>query len=224
MDWRSRLDRRYSFILPPGWIRLDLRGDLRVEARKFAEVVLVDAPRDRAHGLKEALTTRVLALCEGARAQGVLDLVLPVPLVAGSSFDASFAVLPFDAGELDPVTIITGIAARDGSAQLVEVADLVALRTEETEAVNPDGIRQAVVDLSHDVGLADPADGTVEQALPTLVSRRVRYYLGHPERPDDWVLIVLSAVQTDAEHSKQLADVVVQLFDQIMLTVRFPRD
>jgi hypothetical protein len=214
-------DRRYNFVIPPGWLRLDLRGELEPEVRRFADVLLVDAPRDRVAAARAALVRQITSLASAAKADGVLDLVLPVMSVDGSTANASFAVTAFDTADLDPVDVIAGIASTDASATLIEVADLVALRTEEAVASDPDAVRATVIEMATDAGAATDSPGTPEPVLPELVSRRVRHYLGHPERPDDWIIAMLSVMQADTESSRNLSQTMVDLFDQVVLTMRF---
>ncbi len=214
-------DRHYSFVIPPGWLRLDLRGEVEPEARRFAEVALADAPRDSVAPARAAVTRRISELAREAKTDGVLDLVLPVMSVDGSTANATFAIVAFDTGELDPVEVIAGIASRDASATLIEVADLVALRTEETTGTDAEAVRAAVVQLATDAGSLPDPEGTTPTELPQMVSRRVRYYLGHPERPGDWIIAMLSAMQADTDSSRALTQTMVELFDQVMLTVRF---
>lgn len=214
-------DRQYNFVIPPGWLRLDLRGDVEPEARRFADVVLAEAPRDSVAAVRAAVVRQITELAQASKADGVLDLVLPVMSVDGSTANATFAVVAFDTGELDPVDVIAGIASRDASATLIEVADLVALRTEEEVTADPDAVRAAVVELATEAGAVPDPEGTPPTELPTMVSRRVRYYLGHPERPGDWIIAMMSAMQADTESSRKLTQTMVDLFDQVMLTVRF---
>lgn len=217
----QRAERRYNFIVPPGWLRLDLRGPVRPEVQRFAGVMLADAPRDRSAAVRAALESQITKLAESSRAEGVLDLVLPARIVDGAAVTASFAVMAFDTAELDPVEVIAGLAARDDSARLVEIADLVALRTEETVTADQQAVLEAAVATAEAAGLAPDPSEAAELSLPVLRSRRVRYFLGHPDRPDDWIIAALSAAQSDSPESVALTDTIVELFDEIMLTVRF---
>jgi hypothetical protein len=217
------MNRYYNFVLPPGWVRLDLRGELAGQAQHFADVMLAEADPTRKQELSRTLQGQVLKVAQQAKQDGVLDLVLPAMMVDGSVFNASFAIMPFDPGDgLDPVEVLAGIAAADSTASLVEIRDLVALRTLEREAAEAEQLRASVVEAALAAGAQPDASGSESVALPQAWSRRVRYFLGDPARPDGWVIVAFAALEVDSDESRQFTDALVELFDEIVLTVRFP--
>jgi|GEM_PF-1167874 len=213
--------RTYAFITPPGWLRLNLRGEPGPQAKRFAEVVMAGYPMDSSAAARASVVRSITELATSAKADGVLDLVLPVKVVDGSTANASFAVTAFDTDALDPLDVISGIAAQDSTAELIEVADLVALRTVAEEAVDASAARAEIVAMARAAGGVDSPAGEPEPSLPELTSRRVRYFIGHPDRPGDWIIAMVSVVQADNPSSRQFSDTMIELFDQVILTFRF---
>ena len=123
----------------------------------------------------------------------------------------TFVVVPLTWPDgIDAVEGISAIAATDPSAQLAEVAGLVALRTETTTA-RPDAAQPAT--LAAEAGIAD---------VPVVPkSHRVQYFIGDPERPDDWITVLFSIPLPEGEQAEHWAQAEAEVFDSIMSSVRF---
>lgn len=201
----------YAFLLPPGWVRIDLRGDLAAQVEMVIARHAERTPRDAVARLRAFATPRLLAAVRDAAASGALDLVVPVPRGEGLEAMSTFVVVPLKWPDgIDAVEGITAIAATDPSAQLAEIAGLVALRTESTTA-RPDAAQPAT--LAAEAGIAD---------VPTVPnSRRIQYFIGDPERPDDWITVLFSIPLPDGELAEQWAQAEAGVFDSIMSTLRF---
>lgn len=200
----------YAFLLPPGWVRIDLRGDLVAQVEMVIARHAERAPRDAVARLRSFATPRLLEAVRDAAASGALDLVVPVPR-DGLEAMSTFVVVPLKWPDgIDAVEGITAIAATDPSAQLAEVAGLVALRTESTTS-RPDAAQPAT--LAVEAGIGDVP------VVPS--SRRVQYFIGDPERPDDWITVLFSIPLPDGEHAEQWAQAEAGVFDSIMSSVRF---
>lgn len=200
----------YWFLLPPGWVRIDLRGDLAAQVESVIERHAERAPRDAVARLRAFATPRLLAAVRSAAESDALDLVVPVPR-EGLEAMSTFVVVPlkWPAG-IDAVEGITAIAATDPTAQLAEVAGLVALRTEATTA-RSDAAQPAT--LAAEAGIAD---------VPVVQnSHRVQYFIGDPERPDDWITVLFSIPLPDGEQAAQWVQAEAQVFDSVMSSLRF---
>lgn len=203
----------YSYLLPPGWVRVDLRGDLAPQVDAVLGAILEEVPRDDRTKLRVGLRPQLLSALEQAAAGGAYDMVVPVPhhgVVGMSTLVVSPLTWP---PGVDAVEGLTALAASDPTAELKDVADLVALRihstVERSEAAQPTTVAGVA-------GLA--AD------LPDVQrSRRIQYFVGDPDRPADWITVLFSIPAPDTEPGRQWVDAEVELFDGIMSTVRFSR-
>ncbi|MDR1078220.1 MAG: hypothetical protein LBL55_06120 [Propionibacteriaceae bacterium] len=218
--------RRYEFILPSGWHRFDLRRPLPAQAERYAAKVLEgEALGDRGALVRANLARSLEAQLREAQAKGVLDLVMPTMHGAGLAPATSFMFAPLELPEeAGPMELLMATAQSDQTARLVEVEDLVALRTEARVANVGRDLRTEAAQAGRQLGLppeaivataADPGEAVMTY------SHRVQYLLGHPDRPQGWMVAVMATVESDSEDAKAAADLVVALFDQIMLTVRF---
>lgn len=201
----------YSYTLPPGWERIDLRGDLPAQVDGLLSTIAEQVPRDSRARVRVALLPTLLESLREAAAGGAYDMVVPVPADAFMAL-STFLVSPlkWPAG-VDAVEALTAIAASDSTAELKDVAGLVALRThsdvQRTDAAQP-------ARIAGEAGL-----GVQAPEVPT--SRRVQYFIGDPERPGDWITALFSIPALDTETGRQWVDAEVSIFDGVMSTVRF---
>ncbi|MDR1266094.1 MAG: hypothetical protein LBK42_11190 [Propionibacteriaceae bacterium] len=218
--------RRYEFVLPSGWHRFDLRRPLPAQAERYAAKLLEGASLgDRAAMVRANLARSLEAQLRQAQDKGILDLVMPTMHGAGLAPATSFMFAPLELPDgVGPMELLMATAQRDQTAQLVEIEDLVALRTEARTVNAGHDLAAEAAQAGRQLGL--PPEAIIETTADlgetvTTYSRRVQYLFGHPDRPQGWMVAVLATVESDNSDAKALADAVVALFDQIMLTVRF---
>ncbi len=215
-------DRSYTFILPPGWFRIDLRLPLAPQVLQLTDVVLdQEAAGSERSRLRVALISQLTRVCEAARADQVLDLVLPAQRVEGAALPVSWAFTPLVTPEgTDPIELLAGIASRNESAALAEIRDLVALRIESRAPKSAQQFGEALQSMTAELGEAPsltPDPGSVQ-----LWTQRVQYFLGHPQRPGGWIVVAASITDTGGDDSEILTPALVELFDEVVKTVRFP--
>ncbi|MDR0416554.1 MAG: hypothetical protein LBH76_04425 [Propionibacteriaceae bacterium] len=215
--------RTYDFILPPGWRRFHLRRPLGPQAESYAAQALAGRNlRDRGPLAQRQLAQRMSAMLTAAAERGVTDLALPVTPEQGGVSGASFVITPLSLpDDADPMEFLVALASRDDTAQLVEIRDLVALRTarrQPREIADPAGEIMAAAD---DFGVGGLAAELAAELGGRHYDNRVQYFIGHPERPADWIMVAFSAGDDDSATSRELAEALVALFDQIMLSVRY---
>lgn len=215
-------DRTYQFILPPGWFRVDLRVPMAAQIQELVDVLFSQAPAGSDQSkTRVAATNQLTRACQEAKTGGVLDLVLPAILIEGMLMSASWAFLPLEAPEgSDPIELLAAIASQDSSASLVEIRDLVALRIASRARRSEELLQQVVGAVAQDLDESVPDVPQDEQAV--VWTQRVQYFLGHPQRPDGWIIAVFSGADAGDEESKALTDALVELFDEVMQTVGFP--
>jgi hypothetical protein len=195
----------YSVIVPPGWSRIPVRHGTTAAIQEIADEVLAgipaDAPGEHAAPIKDQIMRRLADLAERARPLGGVDLYLPISHLHGTAIPASFIVSegrPPAAGIVDPGQLAGYLATAVTGASPVMVDGCAGARHESTAA--PETI----------LG--------IEAA-----SRRVDYLLPVPGQPGQW-LIVTFAVSDDGDPEGAFADLLVELFDSIMLTFRWVTD
>lgn len=215
-------DRTYQFILPPGWYRVDLRKAMASQVKELVDGLVAQAPAGPQQSrVRVAATNQLTMACQEAKANGVLDLVLPAKLIEGALMSASWAFLPLEtpAGS-DPIELLAAIASQDTSASLVEIQDLVALRIWSRAQRSEEALQQAVAAIA--VELDEPVPEVPDEDQAVVWTHRVQYLLGHPQRPECWLIAAFSGVDGGDEQSVALTDALVELFDEVIQTVRFP--
>ena len=151
----------------------------------------------------------------------MLDLVLPVTLVGGRLMSASWAFLPLVTPEgSDPLELLAAIASRDDSASLLDVGDLVALRITSRAQRSAELLQTAVARVAAD--LNEPAPEVVDFDQAAVWTQRVQYFIGDPQRRDSWIIVVFSASDSGDTESAELSQALVELFDEVIQSVRFP--
>jgi hypothetical protein len=195
----------YSVVVPPGWSRIPIRHGTTAAIQDIADEVLAgisaNAPREHGAQIKDQFKRRLADLAERARPLGGVDLYLPISHLHGTAVPASFIVSegrPPAAGIVDSGQVAGYLAAVLPASSPVMVDGCAGARLESTA----------------------PAETIlgIEAA-----SRRVDYLLPVPGLQGQW-LIVTFAVSGEGDPAGAFADLLVELFDSIMLTFRWVTD
>ena len=204
-------NQHFTYLLPPGWVRIDLRGDLEPQVEQVLTRHAERIPRDQQAKVRAFAGPRLLSGVREAAAGGAYDLVVPVPRQHYETI-STFVVAPLAWPDgIDAIDGITAIAASDSSAQLAEIGGLVALRTQADVARADEG---PVIQAARREGL--------EGDIPTVAtSRRVQYFIGDPERPRDWITALFSIPLADNEQALEWVTAETELFDSVMKSLRF---
>ncbi len=215
-------NRTYTFILPPGWFRVDLRKALAPQVRELTDLVLAQrSASGDSSKLRVALVSEMTRVTDAARSSRVLDLVLPVTLIEGTALPVSWAFMPLTVPDgADPIEMLAGIASRNDSALLTEVRELVALRIQSRKPKSTVLMDEVLEAMSSDLGevVLSPDGGGPQQ----LWVERVQYFIGDPSRPSSWIVAAASITDTGADDQEVLTPVLVELFDEVVKTVRMP--
>ncbi|MEV6317387.1 hypothetical protein [Streptomyces sp. NPDC051776] len=188
----------YSLVLPPGWVRIPLRGGTdeairTVVKRAFAKPPR-DVPRDEPAKLRVQLEARLRDTATQAAESDGLDLYLPTAPRGGVGLTGSFIVseIRLRVGDSLNADDITGELAARASSQKVSVDGRTGARTERALPAN-------------------------ESRGAPYASRQVNYVLPVPKAPGRWLTIAYST-PADGNPEGEYADLLVELFDAIMST------
>lgn len=202
----------YSLLLPPGWFRLDAQDPGHAVGRLLEEA-FAKRSQDEAVLLRRQMERAMLATLEEARAQGVLDLYVPLATSEEMIIPASFAVaaLETERGE-DPMQVLLTIASRDGTARAVDIAGSVAVRTEVRSEAAP-AVRGV---LAATEGGEAVDEAAVVDLASGLITRQVRYVLGVPGDSSRWLSVVFTTTVPGDPAAEGVGDAFIELFDAIM--------
>jgi hypothetical protein len=196
----------YDIVQIPGWEDLSLlaadRAALEHRLDELAHQAVPDeVPRDSATPFRRELRGHLGRLVGQARASGAALLSLPTGRVGGSSVAASYTVSQWRDTTPTPVPpprMITSLAeASEAVTSRLDVDGQPALR-EET--------------------IVDPALGG--DPLATRAGRRVTYTIASPDDERAWVVFAFVTLG-DGDPRGPLADVLVELFDAQLSTLRW---
>lgn len=208
----------YSIVIPPGWARLDTGADVDRQIDALVTRAFAGRGVDETARARRELADRLRAMAREAAEQGVLAVYFPFEESAGAPAPVSLAVAAMRTkGQSDPMAALLAIASQDPTAQAVDLAGSVALRTTRSgpATLPPDGPAaddtDAAGDLDGDLGADEPAD------VPW-VRRELRYLVGDPGDSGRWLSFVLVSTLPDAAEPQELADVFEELVDALMLT------
>lgn len=215
-------DRAYTFVLPPGWFRIDLRKPMAAQVGELADMMLSQKPAGgNDQKLRLAMVNQLMRAAHAARSSKVLDLVLPVALIEGTALPASWAFMPLSVpGDGDPIEALAAIASQNPTAELIEVRDLVALRIRSRTPKATEQLDTVLDSMASDLGEGSvPVDG---EGVGQLWTERVQYFLGHPQQPGNWIIVAASITDTGGDDHDVLTPALVELFDEVVKTVRMP--
>lgn len=195
----------YTMASIPGWENLPLDTARAPDVdRRIDELVrqaLPDhLPRDSAEPFRHELRRHFARLVDEARSVGASLLCLPTQRMGDIAVPASYTVAEWSDTEegMSPEAFLSELARRsDTTATVVEVDGQPALREDGVHAADP-----------------------VSQPLAIQAARRISYTVLAPEQQHRWVLFTFSTLG-DGDPEGQLADVLVQLFDAQMTTLRW---
>ena len=193
----------FFIVLPTGWARLDLtRADDPVpnvlqQWRDLATAM----PDEVADQLAETVGRAVAE----AREQAAVALVLAIDPRLGQ---VSMLFKPY-AAIGSPLDDVLALAGSDSSATLVEVPDLVCLRTVQRQAAQPLETAESFAALG------------VTLTTQTRTTLRVRYLLGDPTVVEDWVEVLCAASVPDSQFGRELDQASLDLLDAVLSTFRW---
>lgn len=190
----------YTLVLPPGWSRIPLRRGTEQAITKILDRSFAGLPRDQVASLRRELQQRLRELASPARENCGLDLYVPTERMHDVTVGASFVVaeMSFVSVEpLDPGMLVARLVADGEHTSAVELAGTAAARTEHLTPAD--------------------AERGVEHAC-----RRVDYTLPIPADPQRWLVVSFNTLGA-GDPTDEFADLLVELFDAIMTTLRWRR-
>jgi hypothetical protein len=193
----------FELMLPEGWAVLPtLPADRAATDAAIEQLVLTaipaELPRDSAEPWRHELRRHLGHAVDEARDSGARSVGIPIAPVDGVVIPASFctAVLE-DPDPEDPERLLAALladAGPDGSFHEIGGGPAVRVDTVATE----------------------PAPGGLYEGA----TRRVAYYLPHPDAPAWWAVTTFTTI-ADGDPRGPFADALVVLFDAIMSTLRW---
>lgn len=164
---------RLRVQLPTRWVRIDLAGDVDAQIDEFlAARLLTVPPRQRT-----ALARTLEPLRQGYRSLGdtaALMVASPVYPVDGRSAHPQLVFLPFDPPEgQTPLDAVLAVASTDASAALLDLPDVVALRTSSSVPIPEQSVGSGTPgrDLDGGGAAADDAPVAVPRRRPHPAAR-----------------------------------------------------
>lgn len=201
----------YGLVLPPGWVRIPLRGGteeaLDEKVFRGIEVIPEGVPREKGMAFRMEVRRRVARRVREARKGGGLDLYVPVGARPGALMAASFVVAgmatEWEEGA-EPERALGRLAGmRRGGAEgeVRGVGETVAVRWEYvTEAGGEDEDEGEKADTG---------------------ARRVEYVLPVPGQEGGRWVAVNFATAGDGDPGSDISRALTELFDAIMTTFRW---
>jgi hypothetical protein len=197
----------YTLILPPGWIRLDARfGHGSEELDQELNRILSAVPRDSFGPLISEARKQAHSVLDQARRAGALDLYLPLGGMHGTAVPASFLV---SLVSFDDAPRPASLAGQDSEATSLQIAAMLAARMPQGEV------------RTLPAGIAVRSRRVVApQGSSSWPGTRVDYHWPMPAEPLRWALATFTTIGA-GKPEDDLAELLVELFDAVMLTWRW---
>lgn len=229
----------FTLSVPGSWSRIDLTGDVPRAIARAADPFVRAAPLSRQpivrRLVEEKITPSIQSLADAGAVCALVALnpFDPSPLRPFVSFEP---VSPDVFGEPSHVAdlrmLVRALGENDPSTEVRRVGDLFALRTERSDDstarweafLESTGIDLGVPDDSNEGGavLTEPAT----DRRPTAIAgrnTRVQYLLADVEDRTGWMIVRLSLEAVDSPAGRDLAQVLVDVFDASISTFRWIR-
>jgi hypothetical protein len=221
------VSRLYSVTVPPGWARLEIDGDVDAQVRPLVDHLTAPVPRDSAPAVRHHVEQQLRSIVADARRRGAVDLLVPVERVEGLTIPASVMATVVDVPEAGASheDVLVAMVAR-GAGEPVAVGDAVAVRSvtrrDVTAQLGAEVSRTERV-LEEAGAPAGPLATVADDAEPAAgaVSRHVRYLLGIPGRPRQFLALTLAVLEPADDPEAELGDALTELFDAVVSTLRW---
>lgn len=196
----------YSIVDIPGWENLSLNtADSADLGRRIDELahgaVADDVPRDTATPFRQEMRKHLIRLTDQARETGAGLICLPTSRMGDVAVPASYTVSEWrdlDGDEVAPAVLLASLVDSSSAATaLVLIDGQPALREEYVEAADPEA-----------------------EELASHAGRRVTYTVSSPDDARAW-LVFNFVTLGDGDPDGGLADMLVQLFDAQLTTLRW---
>lgn len=190
----------YTLVVPSGWSRVPLRRGTDRAITEILDRSFAGLPQDRVASLRQELQLGLQDLAGRARENCGLDLYVPTERMHDVTVGASFVVAEMSfvsVDQVDPGMLVARLVADGEHTTAVELAGTAAARTE--HVTPPD------------------AERGVEHAF-----RRVDYTLPIPADPERWLVVSFNTLGA-GDPTDEFADLLIELFDAIMTTLRWRR-
>ncbi len=207
--------RAIEYILPANWTTIELTEPLGAQVDELSRRMFAGAPNE-AEQARRSVAARLRSSLEEAKAKGAIQMWVEAEPAGGVRSGASLTLMPFPEDNDDPMSSLVAVASQTPGAVVLEAGDLVVLRTLAEEDATSD-TQEAVDQLKAEVSELQ------EQDLGSLrVKRRsLTYYVGHPDYPEDWMVLMGQVMVDASQEAGKLADAVVAMCDAIVGSVRF---
>lgn len=184
--------RRFTVLVPTGWARIPVGRGSREAVRTVLDRSFADVVHPSAAVLRRQLEGTLTRQLRAAAGQHAAEIYLPVTQVRGITVPASVVVSlpPLEAGQ-EARDLLLALAARDGSAEVVDVGGEPAVRVERHHAAGADG---------------------------TPASRQVLYHLGDGGR---YAVLSGTVLEGPGDGGSAVADATTELVDAMASTFRW---
>lgn len=208
----------FDVIVPSGWIRIDPRETNAALIDEIARVLSLrafDENRGLVHSaLRSTLTESIAALS----AAGSLMALMSEPTSPLSLYQpiVSFSRLDW-AADVEPLSVLMAIAAKDPSAQVYPLDVAIALRTHATASISQNELSARVTGLGVVSATAREADFQARQGL-AWTRESFRYWIGLPSNREAWVEATCVATVPHVPDQPDPTPLLQETFDALLST------
>lgn len=220
--------REFSLYLPPGWYRVDFSEDVDASIESFSSQLVRSTPLSRQPLVRKLIAENLDPRLREFANNGAACLLMPIGIGDANPIKPVVVITPFETPEdIDPLVVLQALVGHDGTAQLVDIEGLVAVRThasaDATEAA------EAVQPVLDEI-LADPATPQIaidaSDLVPAgqelrMVSRRIHYTVGVPADRELWAMVQFAVDYPTTPEAEGLAEEQVEMFDALIKTFRW---
>jgi hypothetical protein len=192
----SAASRRYSLVLPPGFVLIPVQGDVEATVRTVVKEHYGDVTNDRTRGRIRRLERSLVSAVAAAKEQGVVDVVLPLGVPWQVPVSLSLAFAPARSGaapEASPGS--TTVPTRGGEA------------------------RREVID--HDAGTRPEIEIDLPGDSPGGALRTVHHVWAAPTPGVDHLVGTFTVSGSDDPDLAPMVDALTELGDTIMASLRW---
>lgn len=207
---------RFRVLVPPTWVFADLAADRAASVRQVVRGLLRGVAPDKASVALPILTKRFGALFDQLAAGGFAAVAVQAESLDEIGMQPMLVIRPLARTEgADPLDMVVALAAQDQTAELIDGATFVGVRTRQVEKVTRKA-SQALPLLGAEAATLAQQAGAALEATYQRVVHRSRYLMGRPEDADSWVEAFGSVEGSPDDVGEELAELYTRAFDVIV--------
>ncbi len=213
-----------SLLLPPWWGIVLAGASMRQDVGLAASRLVPEAPGTDLRTLRARAATQILGSLQGMVQYGLLAWLYEAEPLADVRTGASLVVLPMPSVEgVRPIDAVLALAIQEDDVHVAEEKGRVVVRFSSSETIGQE-LQDMFLAQLEEAGQDQDDKERMLSVLAAAKGVQALYFAGDPESDQDWLCVLGMVAVPDTEIGVELREAVIELFDQIVRSVRIGQE